>query len=63
MKYLNREQAAAYLGFKSSTLAKWASQGTGPAYYRRGRQTGYLQQDLHAWQETHQRVAPKKEDV
>ncbi len=63
MTFLNREQAAAYLGFKPCTLAKWASQGIGPAYYRRGRGTAYRQKDLDDWQEEHQRVSPTKEGM
>ena len=60
MTYLTREQAADYLGCQPCTLAKWASKGTGPTYYRRGRNTAYLQQDLDAWRDTHQRRDPAK---
>lgn len=61
MPYLNREDAAAYLGCQPSTLAKWAARKTGPTYYRRGRRTGYLIEDLDAWRDAHQLRSPAKE--
>jgi excisionase family DNA binding protein len=45
-RYLNREQAAAYLCVSVPTLARWASQRSGPRYYRLGRNARYVQEDL-----------------
>jgi excisionase family DNA binding protein len=53
--YLNREDAAAYLGVSPGTLARWASNGEGPRYYRLGRSTKYLPHDLDAFIETRRR--------
>ena len=61
MTYLNREEAAAYLGCEPSTLGKWASRGIGPAYFRRGRRTHYLRTDLDNWRDTYQRRNPAQE--
>lgn len=50
--YLTRQQAAAYLGVSVPSLARWASQGTGPAHYKLGRFTRYRQDDLDEFVET-----------
>jgi excisionase family DNA binding protein len=51
-RYLTREQAAAYLCVSVPTLARWASQKTGPCYYRLGRNAMYVQADLDAFIES-----------
>jgi excisionase family DNA binding protein len=51
-RYLTREQAAAYLCVSVPTLARWASQKTGPRYYRLGRNARYLEADLNAFAES-----------
>ncbi|WP_063958318.1 helix-turn-helix domain-containing protein [Bradyrhizobium manausense] len=54
-RFLSRTDAAAYLlkvhGLKRSpkTLAKMASQGTGPAFHKAGRDVLYAPDDLNAW--------------
>lgn len=48
--WLSTRQAAAYLGFKETTLEVWRSTGGGPAFYRiAGRTVRYHQNDLDAW--------------
>jgi excisionase family DNA binding protein len=54
---LTRETAAAYLGVSPGTLARWASEGEGPHYYKVGRATKYLPHDLDAFIETRRRPA------
>lgn len=53
--YLTREEAAAYLGVSSGTLARWASNGEGPTFLKVGRRTKYLSRDLDAFLETRRR--------
>jgi predicted DNA-binding transcriptional regulator AlpA len=49
-RYLNREQAAAFLHVQPKTLANWASQGKGPRFRKPGgRVVLYTQDDLEAW--------------
>ena len=49
-RYLNREQAAAFLHVQPKTLANWASQGKGPKFRKPGgRVVLYTQEDLEAW--------------
>lgn len=55
-KYLTRQEAAQYLterGLRIShrTLAKFASQGGGPTYYKFGFRTLYQPDELMAWAE------------
>lgn len=45
-EFLTRRQAAVYLKISVATLARWASQGTGPAYYKLAGVTRYLRSDL-----------------
>ena len=45
---LCRAAAAQRLGVPSKTLAAWAYQGRGPAFYRIGRHTRYRVADLEA---------------
>ncbi|HEY8008760.1 MAG TPA: helix-turn-helix domain-containing protein [Methylocella sp.] len=47
--YLSRRQAAAYLNISVATLARWASRGTGPAYFKLAGLTRYLRSDLDAF--------------
>lgn len=53
---LTRKDAARYLGISVSTLARWAMEGTGPAYSKAGR-VRYRLSDLDAFIEEH-RVQP-----
>jgi excisionase family DNA binding protein len=50
--FMTRKEAADYLDVSVPSLARWASQGIGPAYYKLGRQTRYLQADLDAFIES-----------
>ncbi|AZG10828.1 DNA-binding protein [Pigmentiphaga sp. H8] len=45
---LNRRNAAKYLGLTAGTLSRWASEGTGPKFIKRGR-AWYRKEDLDAW--------------
>jgi excisionase family DNA binding protein len=47
--YLKRQQAAAYLNISVATLARWASQGIGPAYFKLAGSTRYHRSDLEAF--------------
>jgi excisionase family DNA binding protein len=45
------EEVAAYLnGIPVKTLAKWRSEGTGPAYMKVGRHVRYRLADVVAWE-------------
>ena len=48
-KKLNPEEAAAFLGVKSSTLAAWRHKKTGPRYAKLGSKVMYDQNDLETW--------------
>ncbi len=43
------KETAAYLGINYFTLARWRSEGKGPAFVRVGRQIRYREGDLIAW--------------
>ena len=45
---LNRSNAAKYLGIATGTLSRWACEGKGPKYIKRGR-VWYRKEDLDAW--------------
>ena len=47
--YLHPGQAATILGVQPRTLARWRSEGSGPKYYKFGRQIRYLLPDLSEW--------------
>jgi excisionase family DNA binding protein len=47
--FMTRKEAAGYLDVSVPSLARWASLGIGPAYYKLGRQTRYLKTDLDAF--------------
>ncbi|WP_371033306.1 helix-turn-helix transcriptional regulator [Methylosinus sp. PW1] len=47
--FLTRRQAADYLRLSIATLARWASQGIGPVYYKHAGRTRYLRSDLDAY--------------
>lgn len=49
--YLNRKQAAAYLGLAVKTLEKWAVTGDGPRFRHHGRRVLYHRADLDHWSE------------
>lgn len=47
---MTREQAAAYIGQATQTLAAWASLGRhGLPYFKIGRRVWYRKRDLDAW--------------
>jgi predicted DNA-binding transcriptional regulator AlpA len=50
---LDAEQAAAWTGLSTSTLAKLRLTGGGPAYAKLGRRVVYSAQDLEAWVQAH----------
>lgn len=58
---LTRKDAARYLGVSVSTLARWAMQGTGPAYSKAG-QVRYRLSDLDAFIEEH-RIQPVRSET
>lgn len=45
---MDRRNAAMYLGNAPKTLAQYASKGTGPKFFKRGR-VWYFKKDLDAW--------------
>lgn len=49
--YLDRKQAATYLGLAVKTLEKWAVTGGGPRFRRHGRRVLYHRDDLERWSE------------
>jgi len=53
---LTRKDAARYLGVSVSTLARWAMEGTGPAYSKTGG-VRYRLSDLNAFVDQH-RITP-----
>jgi len=46
---LTRQEAADYLGVSVFTLNQWASEDTGPAFFKVGRKCVYRQSDLDAY--------------
>ena len=48
-KWLLRKEAAAYLGLSVSALAHMACEMRGPRYFRSGKYTRYLVEDLDKW--------------
>lgn len=59
---LNRREAAARLGITTTTLARWAQQGRGPAYSLTGTTKGralYSAASIAAWLESRQRTASR----
>lgn len=52
-KYLDRIEAAEYLGFSKSGFAKMASRGEGPDHSKLGNRTRYAVDDLDRWFEAH----------
>ena len=63
VRYLNRRQAAAYLNISVATLARWASKGTGPAYFKLAGLTRYLRSDLEAFLAEHRKGATASADT
>lgn len=51
-----REEVAEYLQLNVNTLAKWASEGTGPRYSRVGRHTRYRWADVERWLDQRQQT-------
>ena len=58
-RHLTRAEAAKYLGVSVPTLARWASNGLGPAYYVLGNKARYRSADLDSYVESCRR-APKQ---
>lgn len=59
---LNRRAAAARLGVTTTTLARWAQQGRGPAYSLTGERRGralYSAATIAAWLESRQRTGSR----
>lgn len=48
-RFMNRIQASRYLNLTPGSLSNLHVQGKGPARYKRGGRTYYLQADLDAW--------------
>ena len=49
-RYLSRKEAAAYLNVvKAATLAKLATIGGGPRFFKFGHRVGYRIEDLDSW--------------
>lgn len=60
VEVLNRRQAAERLGVTTTTLARWAQQGRGPAYTLTGTRKGralYSAASIAAWLASRQRTA------
>lgn len=54
--WMNRGEAAEYLGFTTDQLAMYASRGIGPPYYKvTNRTVRYHVTDLDEWMRTHER--------
>jgi len=51
-KYLPPKEAAEYVGYKTSTLAKKRCSGTGPRYYKIEGNIRYTTDDLDRWMGT-----------
>ena len=49
VKYLDRTQAAAYLGLSRRTLIRYRVSGDGPMYLRFGNRVRYVREDLDEW--------------
>jgi hypothetical protein len=59
---LSRRQAAARLGVKPATMARWAMQGRGPAYSLTGNRKGralYSAATIAEWLESRRRTASR----
>lgn len=59
---LTRREAAARLGVTTTTLARWAQQGRGPAYSLTGNRKGralYSAATIAAWLESRRRTATR----
>ena len=54
-RYLNGEDAAAYLGLSGNTLARMRVEGGGPRYSKVRRRVIYDVDDLDVWVEKHKR--------
>jgi predicted DNA-binding transcriptional regulator AlpA len=58
--WLSRRQLADRYGLPITTLAQWASKGTGPRYARMGRHVRYRLSDVIDWEK--RRFENKRED-
>lgn len=55
-KLLERDRVAEMLCVPASTLANWASEGKGPAFFKVGRHARYREADVLAWLEGQRRT-------
>lgn len=54
-RYLNTEEAAAYIGISASTLSRMRVSGEGPCYSKAGRRVLYDVAQLDKWMEKRRR--------
>lgn len=52
---LQAHEAAAALGLKNQTLAKWRMQGRGPSFIKHSKRVVYLPRDIAAFLEANRR--------
>ena len=48
-RFLNTDEAAAYLGLHAETLVSWRRNRRGPTYIKLGSKVSYRQEDLDAF--------------
>lgn len=48
-RLLSRVEVAELLGVPAKTVARWASLGEGPAFFKVGRHTRYRDRDVERW--------------
>jgi Helix-turn-helix domain len=58
--WMDRKNAALYLGCAPKTLAEWACKGIGPKAVRVGGRVFYFQTDLDAWVALQRNPAPRR---
>jgi len=52
---LRETEAAAWLGVRPNTMARWRVEGTGPEYRKHGRLVIYSMRDLECWSQNQRR--------
>ena len=60
-RLLRPRDAAAYTGFRKSSLDKFRCSGSGPRFIRRGSAIFYAREDLDSWLESMPRFASTSE--
>jgi hypothetical protein len=53
---MTRAELGNWIRTPPTTLAQWATKGTGPRYYLVGRRTLYRRSDVEAWLQQQERV-------